>query len=106
MGHSKGSPDREVHSYTGLPKNNRNISNKRPNPTPTRTEGTTTKPRVNRWKEMTKIRAELNDIETKTIIQRINKSRSLFFEKISKIDKPLSRVIKKKRENPNKQNQK
>ena len=31
MGHSKGSPVREVHSDTGLPKKNRNISNKQPN---------------------------------------------------------------------------
>ena len=44
------------------------------------------------------IRAELNDIETKCTIQRINESRSWFFEKINKIDKPLSRHIKKKRE--------
>ena len=44
------------------------------------------------------IRAELNDIEIKRTIQRINKSRSCFFEKINKIDKPLSRLIKKKRE--------
>ena len=35
MGHSKGSPEREVHSNTGLPKKNRN--NKQPNPTPRRT---------------------------------------------------------------------
>ena len=37
MGHSKGSPEREVHRHTSLPKKNRNISNKQPNPTPTRT---------------------------------------------------------------------
>ena len=37
MGHSKGSPEREVHSNTGLPKKDRNISNKQPNPSPTRT---------------------------------------------------------------------
>ena len=43
MGHSKGSPEREVHSDTGLHKKDRNISNKWPNPTPTRTGGTTTK---------------------------------------------------------------
>ena len=36
--------------------------------------------------------------ETKSIILRINESRSWFFEKINKIDKPLSRLIKKKRE--------
>ena len=45
-----------------------------------------------------KIRAELNNIETKSTILRINKSRSWFFEKINKIDKPLSRLIRKKRE--------
>ena len=56
-------------------------------------------------KEIIKIRAELNDIETKSTILRTNKSRSWFFEKINKIDKPLSRFIKKKkREDPNKHN--
>ena len=66
---------------------------------PTRTRGTTTKTaRESRRKEITKIRAELNDIETKSTILRINESRSWFFENINKIDKPLSRLIKKKRE--------
>ena len=41
MRHSKGNPEREVHSNTGLPKKNRNISNKQHNPTLTRTGGTT-----------------------------------------------------------------
>ena len=44
------------------------------------------------------MRAELNDIETKSTIVRINESWSWFFEKINKIDKPLSRLIKKIRE--------
>ena len=48
--------------------------------------------------EITKIRAELNYIETKSTILRIDESRSWFFEKITIIDKPLSRLIKKKRE--------
>ena len=63
-------------------------------------------PRTSRRKEITKIRAELNDIETKSTIIRINESRRWFFEKINKIDKPLSRLIKKKREEPNKHNHK
>ena len=46
-------------------------------------------------KEITKIRAELNDIETKSTILRINESSSWFFEKINKIDKPLSKLTKK-----------
>ena len=37
MGHSKGSPKREVHSNIGLPKKNRNISNTQPDPMPTKT---------------------------------------------------------------------
>ena len=43
MGHSKGSPEREVHSNTGLPKKDRKISNiKQPYPTSKTTRGTTT----------------------------------------------------------------
>ena len=57
-----------------------------------------TKSRVIRRKEITKIRAGLNDIGTKSTIQKINKSRSWFFEKINKLDKPLRILIKKKRE--------
>ena len=64
-------------------------------------------PRASRRKEITKIRAELNDIETKSTIVRINESRSWFFEKINKIDKPLSIFNKeKKKEDPNKHNEK
>ena len=42
MGHSKGRPEREECSNTGLPKKYRNISNKQPNPISTRIGGTTT----------------------------------------------------------------
>ena len=53
---------------------------------------------MSRRKEIIKIRAELNYTKTKRTICKINKFRSWFFEKINKIDKPLSRLIKKKRE--------
>ena len=36
-------------------------------------------PRGSKRKEITKVRAELNDIETKSTMLRINKSRSWFF---------------------------
>ena len=52
-----------------------------------------TKPKVSRRKEIIKMRAEINEIEAK-----INKTRSWFYEKINKTDKPLARLIKKKRE--------
>ena len=54
-------------------------------------------PRVSRRKEIIKIRAEINENETKETIAKINKTKNWFFEKISKIDKPLARLIKKKR---------
>ena len=54
-------------------------------------------PRVSRRKEIIKIRAEINAKETKETIAKINKAKSWFFEKINKIDKPLARLIKKKR---------
>ena len=57
-----------------------------------------TKPKVSRRKENTKIRAEINEKETKKTIAKINKTKSWFFEKINKIDKPLARLIKKNRE--------
>ena len=57
-----------------------------------------TNPKVNRRKEIIKIRAEINEIETKKTIPKINKTKSWFFEKINNIDKALARLIKKKRE--------
>ena len=52
---------------------------------------------VSRRKETIKIRTEINEIEMKKTIAKINKIKSWFFEKINKIDKPLARLIKKKK---------
>ena len=52
-------------------------------------------PRVSRRKEIIKIRAKINEKETKAFIAKINKTKSWFFEKINKIGKPLARLIKK-----------
>ena len=54
--------------------------------------------RVSKMKEIIKIRAEINAKETKETIEKINNTKSWFFEKINKIDKPLARLIKKKKE--------
>ena len=56
-----------------------------------------TKPKVSIRKEIIKIRAEINEIEMKKTIEKIDETKSWFFEKINKIDKPLARLIKKKR---------
>ena len=55
-------------------------------------------PKVSRRKEIIKIRSEINEKEMKETIEKISKSKSSFFEKINEIDKPLTRLIKKKRE--------
>ena len=53
-------------------------------------------PWVSRRKEIIKIRIVINQKATKQTIAKINKTKSWFFEKINKIDKPLVRLIKKK----------
>ena len=55
-------------------------------------------PTPKRRRELIKIRAELNEIETRRTVEQINRTRSSFFERINKIDKPLASLIKKKRE--------
>ena len=51
-------------------------------------------PKRSRRQELIKFRAEINQVETKRTIQRSNQTRSWFFEKINKIDKPLARLTR------------
>ena len=55
-------------------------------------------PKVSRRKEIIKIKEEINKIETQKTIEKINKTKSWFFENVNKIDKPLARLTKKRRE--------
>ena len=70
------------------------ISNKQPNFTPKATREQT-KSKVSRGNHNDQ--AEINDIEMKKTIEKINETESQFSEKINKIDKPLARLIKKNR---------
>ena len=49
-------------------------------------------------KQLTKIRAEINELETRSTVEQINKTRSWYSERINKINKPLVRLIQKNRE--------
>ena len=75
--------------------------NRQPNFTPKTTgkRRRKTNAKISRRKEIIKILAEINEKEMKETIVKMNKTKSCFFEKINKIDKPLARHIKKKREN-------
>ena len=80
-----------------LPQERRKSSNKKPNFALKQLEKEEqTKSKISRRKEIIKIRAEINEIETKKTIEKINETKSGFFEKINKIDKSLARLIKKK----------
>ena len=97
MGCSKSSSKREVYSNTILPQETRNISSKQPNFTPKAIEKEEQKnPQVSRRKEIMKIRLERNEKEMKETTAKINKTKSWFFEKINKIDKPLANSSRKK----------
>ena len=62
--------------------------------------------KASRRQEITKIRAEMNEIKTQKNLQKINKYRRWLFIKINKIDRLLARLLKKKREQSNRCNKK
>ena len=101
---SKSSSKREVYSNTILSQKTRKISNNLILHLNELEKEEQTKPKDSRRKEIIKIRTEINEIETKKTIAKINKTKSWFFEKINKTDKPLPRLIKKKRKDSNQQN--
>ena len=51
------------------------------------------KPKPSRRREIIKIKAEINELENRNTLEQINETRSWFFERINKIDKPLARVF-------------
>ena len=98
MGCSKSSSNREVYGNTILPQETRNISNNLTLHLKQLEKEEKKIPKVSRRKEIIKIRSEINEKEMKETIAKINKTKSWFCEKINNIDKPLARLIKKKRE--------
>ena len=100
MGHNEGSPERKTHSpecskekleraYTSsLTAHLKALEQKEEN-----------SPKWSRQQEIIKLRAEINQVETKRTIQKIIQTRSWFFEKINKIDKPLARLTRGHRDN-------
>ena len=46
-------------------------------------------------KQLTKIRTEINELETRSTVEQINRTRSWIFERINKIDITLVRLIQK-----------
>ena len=103
MGYSKSSSKRDFYSNTILPQETvkHRIDNltlhlkqlEKEQPKNKQTENN----RICRSKEIIKIQAEINEKEMKATIVKINKTKTWSLEKINKIDKPFSRLFKKKR---------
>ena len=98
MGCSKSSSKRDVYSNTILPQETQNISNYLSLHVKQLDKAEQNNPKVSRRKEIIKIRSEIDEKEMKETIAKMKKIKSWFFEKVNKIDKPLARLIKKKRE--------
>ena len=82
MGFNKSSAKRKIHSNTSLPQETREKSNNLTQHLTKLEKEEMKNPRVSRRKEIIKIRAEINEKETKETIAKINKAKSSFFEKI------------------------
>ena len=102
MGHSISSSEREVYSDRLLSQERRKMQiNNLTLHLKHLEKEEETKPKICRRKQIIKIRAEINNIETKKTMEKINETKSSFFEKANKIDKLPTRVIKRKREGSN-----
>ena len=98
MGFSKSSARRKVHSNTSLPQETKNQINNLTLYLKQLEKEEMENLKVSRRKEIIKIRAEINEKETKETIEKINKTKTWFFEKINEMNKSLARLIKKQRE--------
>ena len=78
---NKSSSKRELYSNTILPQETRKISNNLTLHLKQPEKEEKTKPKVNRRKKIIKITAEINEIETKKTIAKINETKSWFFER-------------------------
>jgi len=103
MGHNESSTKRKTYSSQCLQKETGESICLQLDRTPksSRKKKEANIPRRSRRQEIIKLKAEINQVEMKRTIQRINKTRNWFFEKINKVDKPLARLTRRNRVYPN-----
>jgi hypothetical protein len=104
MGHSKGSPERKAYSHGAyIKRTERSQINNLILQVKLQEKQEQASPKTSKRKEIIKIRAETNETETnKQNIQKIDETKSSFFEKNNKIERPLTNLTKMRREkNPN-----
>ena len=101
MGCSTGSPRRKITCNPGLSQETRKIPNTKSNSTPKEIEAEQQRHPNPSRREIIKIRAEINNVESKKKPEaRINETKSWIFEKISKIDNSQPDFSKRKERRP------
>ena len=95
MGFSKSNAKRELYSNTSLPQETRETPKNLTLHLKQLEKEVMKNPKVSRRKEIIKIRAEISGKKKRYYSE--NQQKSWFFKKINKIDKPLARLIKKKK---------
>jgi hypothetical protein len=75
VGHSKGRAERKVDSHECLQQKIREISNKQDNDTLQSIREEEANLKTNGWKEIIKIRAEINEMQTQRTTQRTNETK-------------------------------
>ena len=99
MGCSEGCAKRKVYCNTGLPQERRTTLYEQSNSQLMKLEKEEQmRPKVSRRRNIIRIRAKMNKIEKNKTIERINESKSWFFKKTNKIDKPLEPDLLRKKE--------
>ena len=95
MGHNESICKSKTHSSECLQKETRESTHYQLDNTPksSRTKGSKFT-QEDRQQEIIKLGGEINQVETRRTIQRINQKQSWFFEKNNKIDKPLARLTR------------
>ena len=81
MGHSKNCSKREVYSDIRLHQKTRKIANRKPNLPPEGIRKRRPKTKVSRRKEIIKIRKQINQIQTKKIMEKLNETRAGFLKR-------------------------
>jgi hypothetical protein len=95
MGHNENSAKRKVHSTKCLVKKlERSYTNNLTAHLRALQQKEANSPKRSRRQDIVKLRAKINQIETKKKIQRIGKTKSWFFERINEIDKHLKKLTK------------
>ena len=94
MGHNESSAKKKTHSSECLQKETGESIHQQLNSSSKSTRSKRSKYIQEEQKAGNNLSAEINEVETKRTIQRINKTKSWFFEKINKIDKLLAKLTK------------